>query len=128
MRIEYETADGRTKITGEAQNIKDAVKAMSQIQLVFEGNVCGQCSAVAFLEHRIAQGYEFYAKRCSNPECNAQLDLGQHREGGTLFVKLRDDQGNVIGRNGWYIYQHESKPAGEVPDGTGAPTDANVPF
>lgn len=108
MNVRYTTSDGRMQFTVEGDGVKGVFTALAQVQEVFEGNKCGQCeSADTVLSHREHDGHSFYSKMCLG--CGAQLDFGQHKQGGTLFVKRKDQDGNDLGKNGWYHWQRRSQ-------------------
>ena len=93
----------------DADGVKSAMKAMSEYMEVFGGHVCGKCKskAVVPLHNSDKDGNDYYKLRCTN--CNATLDFGQHRSGGTLFAKRKDKDGNWLPDNGWYKWQERSK-------------------
>jgi hypothetical protein len=130
MQIQYTTEDGRISVTGNAESVKGAFAAVAQVQEIFEGNKCGQCGSPSNLETRNYDGNTYYNKRCRNADCGAQLDFGQHKEGGTLFVKRRDKDGNAIGVDGWYQWQKKEKSSASsgFDDSPSQEEDGNVPF
>lgn len=95
MKVEYVSPNGRLKLGFDCSGVKQLIKNLSQVTELLEGDSeCGQCgSKTISLEHRNAQGFDFYGMRCHS--CGGTLSFGQHKEGDTLFVK-RD-----AGQNGW---------------------------
>lgn len=117
MNVQYKTENGRIVISGQPKNVKDAFKMIASVQEVFEEHVCGLCGSSTRFECRTFDGNTYYNLRCTNDSCRAQLDFGQHKEGGTLFVKRTKD-GHTIGKGGWYIYQREEQ-SSSAPSGGG---------
>lgn len=106
MKVRYTTIDGRMTFEFDAQGVKAVFDGLAQVQEVFEDNKCGQCGGVAVLDKREHDGNAYYKKTCI--ACGAQLDFGQKKDGATLFVKRKDKDGNVLGKNGWYFWQKQS--------------------
>lgn len=92
----------------EADGVKAAIKAMSEYMEVFGGHVCGKCQskAVVCQHNQDKEGNDYYKLRCTH--CGALLDFGQHKSGGTVFVKRKDKEGNWLPDNGWYKWQERS--------------------
>ena len=88
----------------EAEGVKDAIKVMSQYLEVFGVQECGKCQSKAIVcQHsQDGEGHDYYKLRCT--ACGALLDFGQHRSGGTLFVKRKDKEGMWLPDGGWYHY------------------------
>ena len=48
---------------------------------------------------------DYYEMRCLS--CGAALSYGQHKKGGTLFPKRKDENGNWLDNGGWQKWQKE---------------------
>ncbi len=95
---------GKTWIEIDASSVKEAIIGLAEYSEVFSQAECGLCQSHEIAPmHRSAQGYDFYEMGCLS--CGAKLGFGQTREGGRLFPKRKDQDGNVIGVNGWHKYQ-----------------------
>ena len=56
---------------------------------------------------RNVDGNDYYELRCN--DCGAVLAFGQHKKGGTLFPKRKDDEGNYLPNKGWHKWSPEAK-------------------
>jgi hypothetical protein len=97
---------GKTWIEVDANSVKEAIQGLSEYTEVFSQGECGLCQSheVAPM-HREAQGFSFYEMTCLS--CGARLSFGQTREGGRLFPKRKDKDGNPIGNWGWHKFQKD---------------------
>lgn len=111
VRVRYPV--GRAWLDVEAVSVKEAIKELSEFVEVLGEAKCGLCeSDWVQPRHRLARGYDFYEMACLS--CGARLSFGQTREGGRLFPKRKDTDGNEIGKSGWYQWeatQQDSAPA-----------------
>lgn len=101
MKATYRTQDGRITFDVTGETAKDLFKAIAQIQASFEADsTCGLCSSNNIqLNVRSIDDNEYYALLCV--DCGATLGFGQHKKGGTLFVKRMDPHGSLLPNNGW---------------------------
>ena len=56
---------------------------------------------------RNVDGNDFFELRCI--DCGAILAFGQHKKGGTLFPKRKDDQNNWLPNKGWHKWQKNAE-------------------
>ncbi len=93
----------------ESEGVKQAVRMMSEYLEVFGVQECGKCrsKSVVCQHSQDKDGNDYYKMRCVS--CGALLDFGQHKSGGTLFVKRKDRDGNWIPDNGWYHWQQRAR-------------------
>lgn len=105
MKATYKTFGNRLMIEVQGEGVKDLFKGLSQIQEVFEtAQTCGACgSANIRLQARNVDDNDYYEAWCS--ECKSVLQFGQHKKGGTLFAKRKDDQNNYLPAGGWKKYE-----------------------
>ena len=97
---------GRAEVEAEVTGVKEAIKLLSPFYEVFGEAVCGKCQSVELaVNHRAADGgYDYYALKCL--ACGAQLDFGQHQQGGTLFPKRKLPDGSWDNESqGWYHWK-----------------------
>jgi len=107
IRIQY----GRVWLEVDADGVKDVIQTLSEYGEVFNVSQCGKCQSDALLydHHQNNQGHHFYAIKCA--ACGCQLDLGQHQQGDTLFIKRKDAEGNYdTEHGGWYHWKEREKP------------------
>jgi hypothetical protein len=105
MIVRYTTENARMVFEFDGATHKDCLVKLAAIQELFEEPACGACKSKRIrFNVREFEGNTYYKMICQ--ECSAQLDYGQHKVGGTLFVKRWDkDTRTALPNNGWYIYQ-----------------------
>lgn len=105
MEAQYRTRSGRLVFKLQGETVKDIFRAIGQVQEVFDGDAaCGACgSAQILFRTRAVDDNEYFELHCH--DCYARLAFGQHKKGGTLFAKRKDENGNLIGSNGWAKYE-----------------------
>ncbi|NBX98110.1 hypothetical protein EB118_22125 [bacterium] len=107
MKILYKVNDKLTfELEGEGQ--KEIFKELSTIQEIFSEEQCGLCGStnIRFVVRNV-DGNDYYELRCL--DCGAVLAFGQHKKGGTLFPKRKDDDGNYMPNKGWHKFVKEQK-------------------
>ena len=107
MKLHYKASDKLTfEVEGSGQ--KEVFKELAIIQEIFGEEKCGLCESTNLkFVVRSVEGNDYYELRCS--ECGAVLSFGQHKKGGTLFPKRKDDDNKYLPNNGWYKWNKESK-------------------
>ena len=92
MKLIYKAND-KLEFELEASGQKEIFKELALIQEVFSEAKCGLCGStnIRFVT-RSVDGNDYYELRCN--DCGAVLAFGQHKKGGTLFPKRKDDEGN----------------------------------
>jgi hypothetical protein len=112
MEATYKTKTGQLmfKITGETP--KAIFHELAKIQEIFDSEfACGVCESTD-IQYRMRTDKEkndYYELHCQNNNCRARLSFGQHKVGGTLFVKRKDSEGNWIPNGGWERYDKNAK-------------------
>lgn len=107
MKILYKVNDKLTfELEGEGQ--KEIFKELATIQEIFSEEKCGLCGSenIRFVVRNV-EGNDYYELRCI--DCGAVLAFGQHKKGGTLFPKRKDDDGNYMPNKGWHRFVKENK-------------------
>lgn len=137
MKLNYNTEDGRMHIELAGENVKDLFERLSEFQEVFEADTeCGCChvKSVRFLARKV-DDYKFYELSCR--ACGARMGFGQAKQGGGLFPKRKDEDGEWLPNRGWAKFQPKteavgnghtngaSKPAAAPAKTNGVPTFAN---
>lgn len=111
MEVTFKTKEATFRL--EASDMEDLIRQIAEIHVVFTPEPCAICGCTdTILTHRTPQGYDYYERTCTNPECGARLQFGIMRDSKRLFAKRTDSSGDPIGKNGWYIW----KPQGDRND------------
>lgn len=100
MKASYKANDKlQFEVQGEGQ--KEIFKELAAIQEIFGETKCGVCGSenIKFVV-RAVDDNEYYELRCM--DCGAVLAFGQHKKGGTLFPKRKDEKGEYMPNKGWY--------------------------
>jgi hypothetical protein len=107
MKIFYKVNDKLT-FELEAEGQKEIFKELATIQEIFSEEKCGLCGStnIKFVV-RSVDGNDYYELRCN--DCGAVLAFGQHKKGGTLFPKRKDDDGNYMPNKGWHKFVKDTK-------------------
>lgn len=102
MKLKYKVND-KLEFELEAEGQKQVFKELATIQEIFGESQCGCCKSgdVKFVVRNVDDN-DYYELRCT--KCGAVLSYGQHKKGGTLFPKRKDENGNYLDNNGWYKY------------------------
>jgi hypothetical protein len=90
----------------EGSGQKEIFKELALIQEIFGEEYCGLCNKdnLRFVVRNV-EGNDYYELRCN--DCGALLAFGQHKKGGTLFPKRKDDENNYLPHKGWHKYSKE---------------------
>ena len=102
MKVNYKVGD-RLEFELEGAGQKELFKELASIQEIFGEEQCGMCgnSNIKFVVRNV-DGNDYFELRCAN--CGAILSFGQHKKGGTLFPKRKDESGNYLPNKGWHKY------------------------
>lgn len=102
MKLNYKVSDKLSfELEGEGQ--KEIFKELSAIQEIFGEESCGLCKShnLRYVVRNV-DGNDYYELRCA--DCGAILAFGQHKKGGTLFPRRKDDDGKWLPNRGWHKY------------------------
>jgi hypothetical protein len=104
IEAQYKTRDGHLILKVQGETPKDLFRQLSMVQDIFEaGDSCGCCNSKNIrFRVRTHEGMDFYELLCQ--DCAAQFSFGQHKTGGTLFPKRRNDAGEELPNRGWHRY------------------------
>ena len=98
----------RLTVELEAETQTDLFEKLARIQEVFNEEIPpGAKTLNTRFVVREVDGNKFYEMRCQ--ETGHVLAFGKHKKGDTLFPKRRDEDGNPIGKNGWYKWDGKKK-------------------
>lgn len=105
MKVKYKV-NNNLEFEVEGNGQKEIFKELAIIQEIFGEHACGIChkNNLRFVV-RSVEGNDYYELRCS--DCAATLAFGQHKKGGTLFPKRKDDNNNWLPNKGWYKWNKE---------------------
>jgi len=100
MKAVY-NVNGKLQFELEGSGQKELFKELATIQEIFGEDKCGCCSKnnLKYLVRNVDDN-NYYELRCN--DCGAILSFGQHKKGGTLFPKRKDDEGNYLPNKGWH--------------------------
>jgi hypothetical protein len=106
MKVIYNASD-RLQFELEGSGQKEIFKELAIIQEIFSEHKCGMCNKddIKFIVRNI-DGNDYYELRCN--DCSAVLSFGQHKKGGTLFPKRKDDDGKYLPNKGWHKWVPEN--------------------
>jgi hypothetical protein len=100
MKILYKAND-KLQFELEGAGQKEVFKELATIQEIFSEDKCGLCNKTSIkYTCRNVEGNDYYELRCN--DCGAVLSFGQHKKGGTLFPKRKDDDGTYLPNKGWH--------------------------
>lgn len=102
MKVIYKANDHLSfELDGAGQ--KELFKELSTIQEIFGENNCGLCkkSNLKYVVRNVDDN-DYFELRCN--DCGGVLSFGQHKKGGTLFPKRKDEQNNYMENRGWHKY------------------------
>lgn len=107
MKVKYKVGE-KLEFELEGSGQKEIFKELALIQEIFGEEKCGLCGSgnIKFVVRNV-EGNDYYELRCG--DCGAILAFGQHKKGGTLFPKRKDDDGNYLSNRGWHKWSKDSK-------------------
>lgn len=104
MKLTFRSADGSLTVEAEPKTIKDSFEAIGQINEYLIAEPCGCCKSLnTYPQAKHAKEYIFYEWKCRG--CGAAFSFGQNKEGGRLFPKRTDANGNDLPNKGWSVYK-----------------------
>lgn len=104
MKVLYKAND-KLSFELDASGQKEVFKELATIQEIFSEDKCGLCGCtnIKYIV-RSVEGNDYYELRCTDVKCGAVLAFGQHKKGGTLFPKRKDDDNKYLPNKGWHKY------------------------
>jgi len=104
MKVAYKAND-RLQFELEGSGQKEVFKELAMIQEIFSEEKCGVCGCtnIKFVVRNV-DANDYYELRCTDSKCGATLSFGQHKKGGTLFPKRKDDDNTYLPNKGWHKY------------------------
>ncbi len=94
---------GRLTIEAQGETIKDLFRELATADEVFAAeSECGICGSPDIgMQVRTVDSYQFYELKCKSQDCGAKFAFGQSKNGGGLFPKRKDEDGNWLPHGGW---------------------------
>lgn len=85
----------------EGAGQKELFKELATVQEVFSEKSCGLCKKenLKFVVRNVDSN-DYFEIRCNS--CGGILSFGQHKKGGTIFPKRKDENGNWLDNGGWH--------------------------
>lgn len=107
------------KVSKQFGNVSAEFEAKTQCELfeqfaefgeVFGIQKCEKCGKTD-IKHvvRTVEDNPYYELRCNNNNCRAKLAFGKNKNGGTLFPKRKDGEGNWKPNNGWTTWNAKTE-------------------
>ena len=105
MKLRYKVGE-KLEFELEGAGQKEIFKELTAIQEIFGEDACGVCGSknIKFIVRNI-ENNDYFELRCS--DCGAILAFGQHKKGGTLFPKRKDEDGHYLPNKGWHKWVKE---------------------
>jgi hypothetical protein len=108
VKAKYKTFGGSIEFEVEGSTEKEIFKHIAKLQEVFKGEACGLCKKNNIrLQVRTVEDNDFFELKCD--DCSATLAYGQHKKGGSLFPKRKDESGNWLDARGWHKWTGQPK-------------------
>lgn len=106
--------NSRMTVELESEDQKELFSKLASVQEIFAEEKCGLCGStnLRFVTREV-DGNKYYELRCA--DCGAILSFGQHKKGGTLFPKRKDDEGNYLPNKGWHKWEPSKDDSNKAP-------------
>lgn len=103
MKVKFKPS-AKLEFELEGAGQKELFKELATVQEIFSEEKCGACKKdnIKFVVRNVEDN-DYYEMRCLS--CGAALSFGQHKKGGTLFPKRKDENGNWLEDGGWHKWQ-----------------------
>lgn len=108
MKLRYK-ANNKLEFEVEGSGQKEIFKEIAAIQEIFGEEKCGMCGKdnIKFVVRNV-DGNDYFELKCCDSFCGAVLSFGQHKKGGTLFPKRKDENNNYLSNNGWHKWKKDN--------------------
>ena len=109
MKVTYKASD-KLQFELEASGQKEVFKELAIIQEIFAEEKCGVCSCpnLKYVVRNVDSN-DYYELRCNDSRCGAILSFGQHKKGGTLFPKRKDEENKYLPNKGWHKWAPDNQ-------------------
>lgn len=115
MKVSYTTRDGRLTFEIEGATQTDIWEQLASIQEVFEDTTCtkyGQQDDNTRFVVRENDDNKYYELRYNGNNTKlfgVRKAFGQHKKGGGLFPRRKDESGSYLPDNGWVKWNPDTK-------------------
>lgn len=115
MKLLYTTRNGRMTFEIEGKDQTEIWKQLASLQEVFEDLVCtkhGKSDDNVRFVVRENEGNEYFELRYvgNDPKLfGCKKAFGQHKKGGGLFPRRKDESGSYLPDNGWVQWNKETQ-------------------
>jgi len=114
MKLNYTTKDGRmsAEFEGTQSEIWEQIAHFQEVFEIGPATKNGESDDNVRFVVREVEDNKYYELRYtgSNPKLlGAKKSFGQHKKGGGLFPKNKDDEGNWLPDNGWRQWDKDQK-------------------
>lgn len=108
MKLRYK-ANNKLEFEVEGTGQKEIFKEIAAIQEIFGEDNCGMCgnNNVKFVVRNVDNN-DYFELKCCDVKCGAVLSFGQHKKGGTLFPKRKDENNNYLPHHGWHKWKKDN--------------------
>jgi len=105
MKVKFKPSS-KIEFELEGSGQKEVFKELATVQEIFSEERCGACKKddIKYVVRNVDDN-DYYELRCLS--CGAALSFGQHKKGGTLFPKRKDENGNWLENSGWHKWQKD---------------------
>lgn len=105
MKVNYRVGE-RLSFEVDGAGQKEVFKELAAIQEIFGEDNCGMCGKnnLKFVVRNV-DGNDYFELKCG--DCGGILSFGQHKKGGTLFPKRKDDNNTYLPNKGWHKWKKE---------------------
>ena len=108
MNVTYNTSNGRMSVEFQVDTQVDLFQQLAFFQEVFGEAGCGKCGSENLrFQVRTVEDNHYYELRCL--DCGAKLAFGVKKQGGRLFPRRKDKEGNWLPDNGWVKWNKETQ-------------------
>lgn len=106
MKLKYKVSE-KLEVELDVTGQKEIFKELATLQEIFGESHCGMCDSdnLKFCVRNVDDN-DYYELRCN--KCAAILSFGQHKKGGTLFPKRKDENNNLLPNRGWHKWKKEN--------------------
>lgn len=121
MKVRYSNFNSSLTFEIESDGPKGIFRELAAIQEVFDSEkCCGVCGSEDIrYQFRQVEDFDFFELVCRVAACRARLSFGQHKKGGGLFVKRKDEDGRFLDHGGWSKYVKPGEDSGPAPSTNG---------
>jgi len=108
MKVRFTTNSGRMTAEFDVDTQTDLFEQLAFFQEIFGEEQCGKCGSENLkFQVRKVEDNLYYELRCA--DCGAKLAFGTMKQGGRLFPRRKDKEGNWLPDRGWVKWNKETQ-------------------